>query len=52
VEGPIEDTYGAGDSFAAALGYALARGTPAPEALTFAAGRGVAALGRRGAHGR
>src|SRR5262245_57256457 len=31
--GPIADTYGAGDSFAAALTYALARGMDADEAL-------------------
>lgn len=48
----VHDTYGAGDSFAAALAVAVARGLPPPEALAFAAARGAAALGRRGAHGK
>jgi ribokinase len=51
VEGPVEDAYGAGDSFAAALTFALAQGRPAGEALAFASERGAAALLRRGAHG-
>ncbi|MEN0064385.1 MAG: PfkB family carbohydrate kinase [Myxococcota bacterium] len=51
LEAPILDTYGAGDSFAAALTFAIARGDPPPEALAFAAGRGAAALRRRGAYG-
>lgn len=50
--GPVLDAYGAGDSFAAALTFALARGLPVEEALAFAATRGAAALTRRGAHGR
>jgi ribokinase len=50
--GPLEDTYGAGDSFAAGLAYGLARGDDAETALAFAAGCGAAALARRGAHGR
>jgi ribokinase len=45
---PYEDTYGAGDCFAAALAFALARGLEAPEALAFASERGALALGRRG----
>ena len=49
--GPLEDTYGAGDSFAAGLAYALGRGDGAEAALAVAAGCGAAALARRGAHG-
>ena len=49
--GPFEDVYGAGDCFAAALTYALARGLGTAEALALAAERGAAALTRRGAHG-
>jgi ribokinase len=49
--GQIEDTYGAGDSFAAGLTFALAQGLAAPDALAFAAERGAEALTRRGAHG-
>lgn len=45
------DAYGAGDTFAAALTYALARGDAPEEALACAATRAAAALGRRGAHG-
>ncbi|MEO0601314.1 MAG: PfkB family carbohydrate kinase [Myxococcota bacterium] len=51
LDGPTIDTYGAGDSFAAALGFAVARGDTVDEALAFAASRGAAALSRRGAHG-
>jgi ribokinase len=51
VPGPVADAYGAGDSFAAGLTYALARGDEAERALTFAAECGAAALTRRGAHG-
>lgn len=47
--GPYEDAYGAGDCFAAALTYALAKGLDVPEALTFASERGALALTRRGA---
>ena len=50
--GPLEDSYGAGDSFAAGLTYALARGEEHEEALAFAAACASAALARRGAHGR
>jgi ribokinase len=49
--GPIVDTYGAGDSFAAALTFALAEGREPPDALAFASERGAVALTRRGAHG-
>jgi ribokinase len=49
--GPVVDTYGAGDSFAAGLAYALADGRTLDEALAFAAERGALALTRRGAHG-
>jgi ribokinase len=49
--GPFEDTYGAGDCFAAGLTYALAEGRDAADSLAFAAERGAAALARRGAHG-
>ncbi len=49
--GPVEDTYGAGDSFAAGLTYALGRGDGAEEALAFAAACGAEALTRKGAHG-
>jgi ribokinase len=51
IPGPIEDAYGAGDSFAAALTFALAEGRSAPDAIAFASERGAAALLRRGAHG-
>jgi ribokinase len=49
--GPLQATYGAGDSFAAGLTFALALGLPADEALAFAARSGADALVRRGAHG-
>jgi ribokinase len=49
--GPLRDTYGAGDSFAAGLTFALAERRPLDEALAFAAEAGAAALARRGAHG-
>ena len=48
---PIVDAYGAGDSFAAGLTYALARGDDVVPAVGFAAERASAALTRRGAHG-
>ena len=50
--GPLEDAYGAGDSFAAGLTYALAAEGELESALAFAALCGAAALARRGAHGR
>ena len=46
--GEIVDTYGAGDSFAAGLTYALGSGLDAAEALAFAARCGAAALTGRG----
>jgi ribokinase len=47
--GPLRDTYGAGDSFAAGLAYALAEGRPPQEAVDFAAQRAALAMTRRGA---
>ena len=44
-----EDTYGAGDCFAAGLTWALAKGLDVQEALTLASERGALALTRRGA---
>ncbi len=46
---PPADSYGAGDSFAAALTWGLAEGRPLVDALRFAAERGALALGRNGA---
>lgn len=46
--GPLEDTYGAGDSFAAALCYALARGEDLADALQLAARAGAAVVTGRG----
>jgi ribokinase len=46
--GEVVDTYGAGDSFAAGLTYALASKLPAQEAVAFAARCGAAALTGRG----
>jgi ribokinase len=46
--GPIEDAYGCGDSFAAGLTFALARGDDQAEALAFAAKCGAAVLSGRG----
>jgi ribokinase len=46
--GPIADTYGAGDSFAAALTFALAQGLEPSEALALAARAGGASLTGRG----
>ena len=47
----IVDAYGAGDSFAAGLTFALGRGDEPPGALAFAGQCGATALTRRGAHG-
>ena len=41
----VVDTYGAGDSFAAALAFALARGDALPAALALAAAAGSAVIG-------
>jgi ribokinase len=48
LRGPIADRYGAGDSFAAGLTYALARGLPPLDAARFAARCGAAVLAGRG----
>jgi ribokinase len=50
--GPLEDSYGAGDSFAAGLTFALATEGDLESALEFAARNASAALARPGAHGR
>jgi ribokinase len=42
--GPIVDTYGAGDSFSAALFFAMARGDDLPDALTLASRAGAAVI--------
>jgi ribokinase len=44
VGGAVVDTYGAGDSFAAGLAFALGRGDVVPEAIAFAARCGAAVL--------
>jgi ribokinase len=49
--GPLVDAYGAGDSFAAGLAFALARGDSVEEALAFAARCGARAMTIRGAYG-
>jgi ribokinase len=46
---PLADTYGAGDSFAAALAFALGTDKPTEEALAFAAESAAAAMTIRGA---
>ena len=46
--GPIVDTYGAGDSFGAALCFALARGDDLQAALALAARAGAAVITGRG----
>ncbi len=51
VPGPIADSYGCGDSFAAALTYGLAAGEELPRALELAAQAGAANLARRGPYG-
>jgi ribokinase len=49
VEAPaVSDTYGAGDSFAATLAYALARGDAPAEAVALAARAGAAVIGGAG----
>lgn len=47
--GRLVDTYGAGDTFAAALAFALGTGKPTEEALAFAAQQAAAAMTRPGA---
>jgi len=49
--GAVADTYGAGDSFAAALCFALARGDSQQDALELAARAGAAAITGRGPYG-
>jgi ribokinase len=49
--GELADTYGAGDSFAAGLTYALGRGDEVESALAFASAEGAKAMTRPGAHG-
>jgi ribokinase len=49
--GPLVDAYGAGDSFAAGLAFALARGDDVEAALAFASRWGAKAMTVRGAHG-
>jgi ribokinase len=50
--GPIVDSYGAGDSFAAALCWCLARGSDPAEALAVAARAGAACMTGRGPYSR
>jgi ribokinase len=49
--GPRADSYGAGDTFAAHVTYALGEGRSAEAAAAFAAGGSAEQLTRRGAHG-
>lgn len=51
VPGPIADSYGCGDSFAAALTFALGRGDALEAALELAARCGAECLTRRGPYG-
>ncbi|MGH2685330.1 MAG: PfkB family carbohydrate kinase [Actinomycetota bacterium] len=51
VLGPTADAYGAGDSFAAGLTFALASRMDVEQALAFASNKGAEAMTRRGAHG-
>ena len=44
----VDCTFGAGDSFAAALTFALARGDPLPEALRLAAWAGASVVTGKG----
>jgi ribokinase len=48
--GPVVDSYGAGDSFAAGLAFALARGDDLEEALVLAAKCGAAVMTGRGGY--
>ena len=50
VPAPRADSYGAGDCFVSGLGYALAAGLEAPDALAFAARCGAGALAGPGVH--
>jgi ribokinase len=49
IDAPLADAYGAGDSFAAALTWALGERRALEDALAFAAARAALALTRRGA---
>jgi ribokinase len=49
IPGPVVDTYGAGDSFAAGLTYGLAAGMAVSDAVALAARCGAAELTGRGA---
>jgi ribokinase len=49
--GPVVDAYGCGDSFAAGLTFALARGDSIDDAIVLAARCGAAVLTGRGAYG-
>jgi ribokinase len=49
--GPVADSYGCGDSFAAGLTYALGAGLPPEEAVVLAARCGAACLTGRGPYG-
>lgn len=49
--GPVEDSYGCGDSFAAGLTYGLGTGLSPEKALAFAAQCGAAVLTGRGPYG-
>ena len=51
VPGPVRDSYGCGDSFAAGLTCALAQGMEPERALEFAAGCGAACLAGDGPYG-
>jgi ribokinase len=48
--GPLSDSYGAGDCFAAGLAFALGAGLQVPQALDFAARCGAGALTGPGVH--
>jgi ribokinase len=48
VPGPVVDAYGCGDSFGAALAFALARGDELPDALALASRAGASVLTGRG----
>jgi ribokinase len=50
--GPIADSYGCGDTFAAAFTFGLANGSRVESALELAAEAGAACLTRRGPYGR
>jgi ribokinase len=52
VPGPISDSYGCGDSFAATLTYALASGDEAEPALRLAAQAGALCMTGRGPYER